>query len=445
MWRYFKGVSNLKRKQTPDERKAKDQEYEAKRRKRCFQDDWKKGRQWLTYDPEQEAMFCDYCIKAGVEPEKSSFVKGCTNIKFEIIRIHQTSNFHLYATQKHSNDQSPGNAPAVQAHLSLNKTVSKKLKILFRTTHALNIKARPMTDYTYITEMDIKKGLDIPGDRYKTRHACTEFTQAIADVAMQTIKTRFSKSKFVAVIVDGSMDSPIIHNEMVFIQTCSDGEVYTDFLRCCQVERGNAQGIMKAIKKAVSFLVPWEEFNEKLVALGSDGASVMLGRKNGVIALLQQNKPDVIGINHFLMILRISVSCIVINNDTYFRFSSKFTTLSWKQVITRFQDDYSKVLQLFDLVLTLPATSTACERGFSHMKLIKTDIRSSLSENTLSNSILIKLHSPTIGEFDPTPAIEHWLRQKERRPGTSGSKDNKKKGKKKLHLLFLINLFLVCS
>ena len=79
------------------------------------------------------------------------------------------------------------------------------------------------------------------------------------------------------------------------------------------------------------------------------------------------------------------------------------------------------------------------------MKLIKTDIRSSLSENTLSNSILIKLHSPTIGEFDPTPAIEHWLHQKERRPGTSGSKDNKKKGKKKLHPLFLINLFLVCS
>ena len=242
-------------------------------------------------------MFCDYCIKAGVEPEKSSFVKGCTNIKFETIRIHQTSNFHLYATRKHSNDQSPSNAPAVQAHLSLNKTVSEKLKILFRTTHALNIKAHPMTDYTYITEMDIKKGLDIPGDRYKTRHACTEFTQAIADVAMQTIKTRFSKSKFVAVIVDGSMDSAIIDNEMVFIQTCSDGEVYTDFLRCCQVERGNAQGIMKAIKKAVSFLAPWEEFNEKLVALGSDGASVMLGRKNGVIALLQQNKPDVIGIH----------------------------------------------------------------------------------------------------------------------------------------------------
>ena len=63
MWRYLKGVSNPKRKQTPDERKAKDQEYEAKRRKRCFQDDWKKGRQWLTYDPEQKQCFVTTALR----------------------------------------------------------------------------------------------------------------------------------------------------------------------------------------------------------------------------------------------------------------------------------------------------------------------------------------------------------------------------------------------
>ena len=94
----------------------------------------------------------------------------------------------------------------------------------------------------------------------------------------------------------------------------------------------------------------------------------------------------------------------------------------------RFQHDYRSILQLFDLVLTLPTTSTACERGFSHMKLIKTDIRNSLSENTLSNGILIRLHSAPIDEFDPVPAIEYWLSQKERRPGTSGSSENKEKG-----------------
>ena len=95
---------------------------------------------------------------------------------------------------------------------------------------------------------------------------------------------------------------------------------------------------------------------------------------------------------------------------------------------TRFQHEYSNILQLFDLVLTLPATSTSCEGGFSHLKLIKTDIRNSLSENTLSNGILIRLHSAPIDKFDPKPAIEYWLSLKERRPRTSGSTENKNRG-----------------
>ena len=67
-------------------------------------------------------------------------------------------------------------------------------------------------------------------------------------------------------------------------------------------------------------------------------------------------------------------------------------------------------------------------KGASHVKLIKTDIRNSLSENTLSNGIFIRLHSAPIDEFDPIPAIEYWLSLKERRPGTSGSTENKNRG-----------------
>ena len=46
----------------------------------------------------------------------------------------------------------------------------------------------------------------------------------------------------------------------------------------------------------------------------------------------------------------------------------------------------------------------------------------------LSNSLLIKLHSSPIAEFDPKPAIEYWLAQKERRPGSSGTAGNKQSG-----------------
>ena len=297
MWRHINGVENPKRKQTPEDKKQRDKEYEAKRRKWVFLEEWKQDRPRLQFDSDSQSMYCTYCIKAGVGPEKPNFVKGCTNIKFETIKSHQLSNFHLFSTNKHLHDQNPKEAPARRSYLDLYRNVSDKLKILFSTVHALNVKAHPLTDYKYITEMDVKKGLCIPGDTYKSVHSCKEFMQAIADVEMEKIKERFNQSKFVAVIVDGSMDSSIVDNEIVFMQTCISGEIQTDFLRCCHVQRGNAAGIMKAIERAANKVAPWDEFSTKLVALGSDGASVMLGKKNGVIALLQQEKSNVIGIH----------------------------------------------------------------------------------------------------------------------------------------------------
>ena len=75
-------------------------------------------------------------------------------------------------------------------------------------------------------------------------------------------------------------------------------------------------------------------------------------------------------------------------------FSKKMEMLTWQQVNRRFQGDYPHILDLFDLILTIPATSTACERGFSHMKMIKTDRHSRMKEEALSNCLTIKLEAP---------------------------------------------------
>ena len=47
-------------------------------------------------------------------------------------------------------------------------------------------------------------------------------------------------------------------------------------------------------------------------------------------------------------------------------FSKDFDNLNWKHVHSRFGSEYPKALSLFDLILTIPATSTACERLFPH-------------------------------------------------------------------------------
>ena len=112
----------------------------------------------------------------------------------------------------------------------------------------------------------------------------------------------------------------------------------------------------------------------------------------------------------------------------------------WKQVTTRFKSEYSKILQLIDMILTIPATSTACEWGFSQMKLIKSDTRTKLSEQAMSNNLVIKLHSAPIADFDPLPAIEYWLLLKEQRPGSSGTSKNKQYGQYYIFTLLLLKL-----
>ena len=72
------------------------------------------------------------------------------------------------------------------------------------------------------------------------------------------------------------------------------------------------------------------------------------------------------------------------------------------------QDSCPNVLQLVDLLLSLPASSADCERGFSLTKVIKSDWRTRLRDTMVTDLMTIQLHSPEIADFDPTPSILRW-------------------------------------
>ena len=89
-------------------------------------------------------------------------------------------NSHLFAANKHENEQKPSDAPTLKARLSLNKALFPKLQHLFPTVHTINIKGIPHNDYEWLGELDVAKGLDI-GDHYRNHFACQEFTSANAN------------------------------------------------------------------------------------------------------------------------------------------------------------------------------------------------------------------------------------------------------------------------
>ena len=98
--------------------------------------------------------------------------------------------------------------------------------------------------------------------------------------------------------------------------------------------------------------------------------------------------------------------------------SGDVSQLTWPKINRKFKATCSNILALIDLTLTLPAHSADCERGFSHLKQIKSDWRSRLTCESLTDLMRIQLYSPAIDQFDPTDAINLWIRSglRSRRP-----------------------------
>ncbi len=68
-------------------------------------------------------------------------------------------------------------------------------------------------------------------------------------------------------------------------------------------------------------------------------------------------------------------------------------------------------------MLSLPAGTSECERGFSQMKITKTLYRNKLKSTTMTMLLTTQLHSPDISNFDPAPVVHHWnMSASKRRP-----------------------------
>ncbi len=82
--------------------------------------------------------------------------------------------------------------------------------------------------------------------------------------------------------------------------------------------------------------------------------------------------------------------------------------LTWSEANRKLRGSCPDILDLVDLVLCMPASTADCERGFNVKKMVKSDWRSSLKCETLSDLLMVHLSSPSIKDFDPSPVVKVW-------------------------------------
>ncbi|XP_057628911.1 zinc finger protein 862 isoform X2 [Chionomys nivalis] len=64
--------------------------------------------------------------------------------------------------------------------------------------------------------------------------------------------------------------------------------------------------------------------------------------------------------------------------------------------------------KLLAVVVSVPISTSCCERGFKAMHRIRTEERTKLSSEVLNTLMMTAVNGVAVAEYDPQPAIQHW-------------------------------------
>ena len=322
MEKYLNYEPEKKRPKTETSDAEKRKQYEKCQRKRSFQTSWRNDRNWLEFSAESETMTCKICKEAAdVDPAvklKNTFYLGCRSLKLESVKLHETSANHMKAKKIIEANKNPTETSAFKIITNLNKDIIDKLSKLFKTVDALCKHNRPFSDYIWHCKLDESKGL-ILGQTYRNEKSAKSFANAIAVVEQKETLQVLSERNFISVLSDGTTDVGTCEQEMFFLRYSNRGQVETTFIATISVERGNAEGIFQALKIAITQYLgmEWPVLTSKLCALGCDGASVMLGKKSGLTALLKKEQPALLAIHCYAHRLELSFKDAVKSVNLY--------------------------------------------------------------------------------------------------------------------------------
>jgi hypothetical protein len=148
-----------------------------------------------------------------------------------------------------------------------------------------------------ITSQDVPNQLPISLQQchlqYLVPSMHAELLQCIVDADKTRVKNKLLNSMAISLRLDGSVDRTQIDNIHAIARiVTSDGKSENVFLGIAEpVDRG-AKGYASAVGTAVSFVAEWKDLFPKVTSIVTDGASINVGQKNGLWALLQKSRDD---------------------------------------------------------------------------------------------------------------------------------------------------------
>lgn len=160
---------------------------------------------------------------------------------------------------------------------------------MFRTVFVLNKLSLAYSDHAGLVTLQKLNGLDMGFHHYE-RTACTKMSNFISDIMHDIlIKYLIENQMPISIIVDDTTDLSTVHFKIVYFQTIEDNRPVIYFYKLIELKAETGQAHFDVVRSAWENESPGflEYMKENLVGFASDGASVNVGRHNGMITYLK--------------------------------------------------------------------------------------------------------------------------------------------------------------
>ena len=182
------------------------------------------------------------------------------------------------------------NSQTGKSFLRSNPADKNSLRVKFNIIYYAIKKERSFTDYPDLLKLQAKKGIENFGSSYGNADASAYFGDYIGKVLREDLKSLISKSNYYSVLSDGSTDSSVAEQETIYILFICGGVPVLKYFSIESVKVADSAGLKETLRKAFLRL-GFKNYYDKLVGLNLDGASVNMGRMNGLGKLVRDEAP----------------------------------------------------------------------------------------------------------------------------------------------------------
>ncbi len=274
-----------------------DMKKSAPNERRTFQDKWlldPAKKTWLRYDVKMKLMFCTICQE---QHKKNTFTKGTNNFRTSTLTRHVESSDHQEALNeialRHDFETSFSRSMSEKEQATLMQM--KTIYWMVKEGIALN---------KFGSLRDLLSALDCPyagkmkvgeNAKYTSLVAVNDMVSAMASCIRQNVVEQLRSSPSISILADESTDLSVTKKLVLYAKVLSPSFVpSTHFLANLKITSATGRDIADVIKEYLdSNGIPMD----KVSGFGTDGASVMTGKKEGATGYLMRLNPAILNIH----------------------------------------------------------------------------------------------------------------------------------------------------